>query len=287
MSKFFDLFPKVAYDIGKSQNATFQNPTNIFFRIGVVREALENISSYYIYNIQDGDKPEVLAEKVYGTPEAHWIILMANDRLDGAYDWPLNYADFNNYIANKYRDAAAGGTQSLYQLDPLVSSYLTGLGVTITPGITIGDTIAGAIAGGTSMTDSQIIAWSQVAIAGTNGIHHYEKITERTETTSGTTTIKRDIISYNEAIPGDLTTYDNFDYYLNLPDAGAYSTYTVDSKTVKERIYRGFVTIYDYELQKNEDKRLIKIIKPTYYNQIMTELKTILGNTDSLRRILL
>jgi hypothetical protein len=231
MSRFFGYFPTIPYDISRGDITTYQNATNIFFRVGMIKEALENISSYYVYIIKDGEKPETLADKVYGTSEAHWVILMANERLDGSYDWPLNYTDFNKYIANKYRSAA----------------------------------------GGSSLTDNQVISWSQVVSPTSNSIHHFEKVIDRTDAATNITTTFRYVVDYNKkanTVPSGIT----YDYYLNLTE-GDYQTYTVNGKTVNEKTYRNLVTIYDYEYQVNEDKREIKIIKPEYYSQIVEELK--------------
>lgn len=108
---FFDKFPVLAYDIAGKKLSNYQVSTNIFFRIRILREILGNISAYYEYLISDSDTPEILADKVYGNPEAHWIILMANDIIDPQYDWPLNYKNFNNYIINKYGSIANAKTQ--------------------------------------------------------------------------------------------------------------------------------------------------------------------------------
>ena len=102
MSKFFTFFPKISYDIQGKRFSNYQLTTNIFFRLRVIREVLGNITTYYEHLIQDSDTPEILAEKVYGDSEAHWIILMANDIYDPQYDWPLNYDAFNKYIIKKY-----------------------------------------------------------------------------------------------------------------------------------------------------------------------------------------
>jgi hypothetical protein len=240
MSKFFDLFPKIAYDINKSQYTTYQSPTNIFMRIGIIKETLENISSYYIYNIQEGDTPERLADRVYGTSEAHWIIMLANGILDGSYDWPLNYSDFNNYISNKYRAAAGGNT----------------------------------------LTDIQVISWSQQsANVAANNIYKYEKVIERTDTSTKKTTEWRYQIDYDKktiAIPTDRP----YDYYLNLSPTGTTTNYSVDGLNISEKVYGTYQTIYDYEVESNEAKRIIKIIKPEYYAQIMNEFRNIV-NADS------
>ena len=102
MAKYFTFFPTIAYDIAGKRRTNYQTVTNIFFRLRVVREVLSNFTTYYNYLISDSDTPEILADKVYGDPEAHWIILLANNIIDPQYDWPLNSRDFTKYIINKY-----------------------------------------------------------------------------------------------------------------------------------------------------------------------------------------
>ena len=106
MSKFFDTFPKITYSFGDSTYKDYQVVTDIFLRFGILKNILNNITSYYEYIITDGDKPEILAEKIYGDSEAHWIILYANDMVDPQFDWPLNAKAFNNYVVDKYGSVA-------------------------------------------------------------------------------------------------------------------------------------------------------------------------------------
>ena len=100
--KYFDKIPKILYNIDGKQPTTYQTVTNIFFRVRVIRNILDNISSYYDYLVKDDDTPEILAEKVYNDSEAHWLILLSNQIIDASYDWPLNGNDFNKYIIGKY-----------------------------------------------------------------------------------------------------------------------------------------------------------------------------------------
>jgi len=101
MGKFFDVFPKVSYDIAGNQFSTYQNVPNILFRVRMLREALATASAYHYYVIADGQTPELIAEQLYGDPEAHWIVLLANDIVDPQYDWPLHDRAFRKYIIGK------------------------------------------------------------------------------------------------------------------------------------------------------------------------------------------
>ena len=68
MSGFFDIFPKIDYDINRSGLTNYQSVTNILFRVNFIKEALNDASSYFLYDITDSDTPEILAEKIYKNP---------------------------------------------------------------------------------------------------------------------------------------------------------------------------------------------------------------------------
>lgn len=102
-NSYFNKLPKIQYDINRSLlDSNYESVTNIFFRVRVIQEVLNNINSYYIFELEDGDTPEVIAEKVYGDAGGGWIILIANKIIDPQFEWPLDYESFNNFIINKY-----------------------------------------------------------------------------------------------------------------------------------------------------------------------------------------
>ena len=102
MPNYFKYFPKLEYDIKGRRRSKYMLVTNILFRVQFVHGIMDNISAYYEHLIQEGETPEILAEKVYGDPEAHWIILLANDIVNPLFDWPLTYDQFDEYIVDKY-----------------------------------------------------------------------------------------------------------------------------------------------------------------------------------------
>ena len=75
---------------------------NIRFR----KEVLANITSYDLYDIVDGETPEIIAEKIYGSAEYHWIIMLANDMYDYRADFPLTQLQLEKYVDDKYGDDA-------------------------------------------------------------------------------------------------------------------------------------------------------------------------------------
>ena len=44
------------------------------------------------------------ADKLYGDPELHWVIMIVNNITDRYHQWPMNYSQFLQYINDKYDD---------------------------------------------------------------------------------------------------------------------------------------------------------------------------------------
>ena len=211
MGKYLDYFPKVSFDISGKKPSEYQTATNIFFRLQVIREVLENVSAYYEHTIGEGDTPEILAEKVYNDTQAHWIILYANNMVDPQYDWPLDYKSFDNYIVNKYGSIATAKTQ----------------------------------------------------------IHHYEKVIRREESLTGLITETRFQINFQQITQNEPDVpYDN---YSELPETLVETINMGPGRTVIQVTGKNAVSFYDWEVEENDKKRLIKIIKPEYYSQILNE----------------
>lgn len=105
MSKYFKLFPKTVYS--QQDTPTYLDTiTNLTTKVSFAKEFKENSSLYYLYVITDGETPEMLAHKIYGDSEKHWIILSMNDMFNPTMDWPIEQRSLLNIIENKYIDLA-------------------------------------------------------------------------------------------------------------------------------------------------------------------------------------
>ena len=93
---FFSLIPNISYDekpitfpFSESDYVTAKN----FFRRYVINEDIfSNVVYFQKYTIEDGDRPDTLADKAYDDPFLDWVILLTNNMVNARYDWPLtNY----------------------------------------------------------------------------------------------------------------------------------------------------------------------------------------------------
>jgi hypothetical protein len=241
MGKFFDSFPLTRYSISNFKYPDYYLVTNILFRTAIIKEVLSNSSSYIQYVVRDGDTPDILAAKIYDDPEAHWIILYANDMIDPQYDWPLTTSTFYNYMVDKYRTAAEEDI-------------------------------------GNPLEDYEVIAWTQ-DLTNPNSFHHYEKVVKQVNTAARVESEVRYVV--NKSKLTDNTPTVPFDYYDDLADEQDVVPIDldVDGQTVIQTIYRNAVTYYDYESELNETKRNIKIIKKEFYPQVIREFDAITRNS--------
>ncbi len=93
---YFKSHPIIVYDNEKV--------VDIFKKIIPSNQYLDNTILFELYDIVDGESPENLAYKLYGSAEHHWILLTINNIVDVNKNWPMSQRDFNVYVSEKYDD---------------------------------------------------------------------------------------------------------------------------------------------------------------------------------------
>jgi len=103
---YFEDFPKFLYDFDiKGERRSFV-VTDITRNIRFRRDVLANITVYDQYDVVDGETPEIVAEKIYGDAQYHWVVMLLNERFDYRSDWLLDYPRLSAYIQDKYGEDA-------------------------------------------------------------------------------------------------------------------------------------------------------------------------------------
>ena len=99
---YFKDFPNFLYDFKYGDTLKTSIVTDITRNIRVRKEILANITLYEEYDIEDGETPELIAEKIYGDAKYHWVIMLANDTIDYITDFPLEENRLLKVIQDKY-----------------------------------------------------------------------------------------------------------------------------------------------------------------------------------------
>jgi len=105
MAKYFETFPNRLYDINGDGN---QKLVKDIFRRMKVRDGIKNnLSLMATYDVMNGDTPEIIAYKHFGSTDYFWVICLMNDITDRFYDWPLSDSAFETFVNEKYAEPGA------------------------------------------------------------------------------------------------------------------------------------------------------------------------------------
>jgi hypothetical protein len=99
---YFANFPDILYPFELGGKIKLVRVKDIVCNVRVRKKVLSNITLYDEYDIEDGETPEIIAERVYGDANLHWVIMLTNDRYDLWNDFPLSGEALSKYIENKY-----------------------------------------------------------------------------------------------------------------------------------------------------------------------------------------
>lgn len=97
---FFSRYGSVYY--------TFDDPTKVYLlndlttSISVDHRFKIDPRLVLEYTIQDGDRPELLSNRLYSTPSYWWTVLLINNITNYDEQWPIPESDFDTYLESKY-----------------------------------------------------------------------------------------------------------------------------------------------------------------------------------------
>jgi hypothetical protein len=100
---FFKQFPLSNIAIGQE----IKKVVDIFRHVDVNDILADEISSYQYYEVLDGERPDNVSQKLYGTTDYYWTFFILNESLKRGLDqWPKSDATIENEFAQEYDDIA-------------------------------------------------------------------------------------------------------------------------------------------------------------------------------------
>jgi len=114
---YFSLIPNIEYDEKPISypfsESDFVTAKNFFRRYRINEDVFSYAVFFNKYVIQDGDRPDVVADKVYGNPFYDWVLLLTNNMVNSTYDWPMTNAELNKVLESEFDDPL--GTITYYE----------------------------------------------------------------------------------------------------------------------------------------------------------------------------
>ena len=235
--EFFKNFPTIQYKLSDGKIITIKD----FFRKATVdASARDAIIDYTYHELEEGDRPDVLATKLYGNGDLHWTFFLVND-LNNYYDWWKDQSTFQKYIEKKLRGHF------------LIAENSTDI-VNATKKFHIGETVTG--------TNSEAVVVEVDPTFKRLGIEIKKGFDTNILTTG---TIKQQGAFHSFTPSSIIERKDGIAYYYNGE---------IKSNTFKS----GYLSksLWEDEYEKNEEKRKIKIIRPSKINAIVRSFEKVM-----------
>ena len=105
MANYFSYLPDVfvrtsSYRTGN--NDPYVQAKNLFRRIKIRDDLSDVILGFEKYLIQNNERPDQIADKLYGDTSYDWVILITNNIINIYDEWPMSEQEMYNYMVRKY-----------------------------------------------------------------------------------------------------------------------------------------------------------------------------------------
>lgn len=273
---YFDKLPTITYD--------GQLAKNLLARSKLSDKTKNNKLVYYPYTMENYDRADTVSTLYYDNPGYTWLMWYANDIVDPFYDMPLNDEEFYYFIVSKYGseeqarrkikhyalnwyESSDKLTPEQYEIlpdnykkywDPVVNNFYEPYQYK-------------------RRNDNLILATNKIQILALSS-------------TTGTFTVGEEIrvnVSTYALVTAVTTTgvicqhtTGAFAATNSITGQESGATATIDTVTTvsetlasTDTLYWSATTFYDYEYDKNEAKRDIKLIDVRYKGQAEDELR--------------
>ena len=290
---FFEQFPLINYDFNR-QGVT-QSMTDIFRSVKPLPAFLDSYSAYKFYEIKNGERPDIVAQRIYGVPEWYWTFFVVNDHLHDGYNaWPLSQEDLFDYMAKEYEGY-------VIEVNPKITS-----GVhenSLSGKFKLGETIKGLSSQTTGILKKKNVDMCQLVVQNISGgtgryIGDPTLINDSTELIRGETTLdtvdtyrtyKYAEAPYKYYLETDTTNKEPVTNALHIPNAGAVEYVNITNEdgsiTRKYNDYGGsisdsdvaFQTYRNYEFELNESRSKIRYVDPAHIERFIDEFEELVG----------
>lgn len=276
---FFKQFPKIQYDF--ERNGVITNVVNIYRSVRPLREFIDNSSAYTFYEIKNGERPDIVSQRLYDNPNYYWTFFVINDDLhDGTRAWPMSQEDLFDYMEKEYEGYAITTNPTIVRnTDGIITSFedsLAGSVPNVSDGaFTLGETITGSISGFSGTLTKKNVDMNQLIIQEVNSnapLGDPNAISGGTEllvgSKSGDSIGTYQAFKYAEAPHHYFTTGDKEERYQTN---GEFIQGGEASGTLSYKTNRSYVN------ELNEKRSKIRVIDPTYIDRFVDEFERLLN----------
>ncbi len=269
--RYFRQLPNIQYESFLSDKQSSQDyilVKNIFRRCKI-RDDLQNILTIFnSYEIKDGQRPELVALEVYGSIEYDWVVITTSGITNIRDQWPLSNKDLYEYCQRIYDDMDGIHHYETIEIKDDQGRLILPSGKIVNSNFKISyyDSFGALYTNNTSLKIHTATATKNSNIAS-NTIYvltNKSNIIVGDFYFDGNNKIKITQVNLQSIeLESPITQSVTKDQILTFD---RHNVSTIANPIIP-------VTNYEYESKKNNDKRLIYILKPEYLSEVIKDMK--------------
>ena len=106
-NSFFSNVPDFNY-VNRSgdgmSDGDYTKVKNFFKKAKLREDIIGNVAFFEKFTVQGDDRPDNVANEIYGNPFLDWVVLLTNNIVNIQSEWPMSQTDFNTYVTEKYEN---------------------------------------------------------------------------------------------------------------------------------------------------------------------------------------
>ena len=320
MSYFREL-PNISYVSrfsGSNRNDERIEVKNLFKRAKLRGDIDAAITAFTYYKIKEGDRPDIIAKKIYNDSELDWVILITNNITNVRNQWPLDNESFKNYLLSKYGTGNMTDEQKYAALNEVKHYETTEVRdeyqrIILNKGMIVDKDFAFTY---TSEVDrNKEISETILMLPSNVNVSKGDTITQpaievsipqfggdniKFKFTGASGIVKQTVDDLTEVrltkVVGNFLATPNGSSYQNpllvngqilgIPSnpKTVIPYYKTNTTPYNLNPVRG-VSNYDYEVEMNEEKRKIKLLRPEYLSTFITDMRNVMKYSRSTQYI--
>lgn len=279
---YFSVFPSVSYAINRDDLTKLIVAKDITVRAKISDYFKNAAMTSLPYEIQDNERPETLSHRVYDRSDLHWLILLFNEIMDPTFEWPLSSFELESLIASKYKGYSIYYPDTARITDEFQeqqTSILSGAN-TLHQVLSDGSTISANILKWNPTYNEIVIDGEEASkfdpsFAYAGSLDGYARFHVNGDTTKNMAFSKSVLYEYA------LNHFEDSDGNTLNPRSGPPSDSSSTSSILNRYITQvGYTEPLDIEnrtqeFKDNDNKRLIRVIKPEFIGPILSQFRTI------------
>jgi hypothetical protein len=290
---YFSYFPLTSVILDKD-TVDIRQARNILVRAKFSNYLKDREGLFEQYQIEDGERPDTLAHKIYGRSDLHWVILLFNEIIDPYYQWPMSTDELNRFVAYKYPgkavyvddtffyDEGINRNQRLGPTEPIldgesVVSITQGLETKQLKVISYDPLLMKMVVVDDGWLDNGVPTNRKITLVNSKGnrifssmryierndtaLHHFVDRNNEIVNPRGRIDEDADFLGVTVRI----LLYSNPNDEIRRPSLGVLP----------------YINNYDYEYSLNEEKRSINILKPYFINEALKQFSALFNKSKT------